>query len=157
MLTGEEHSADSRSESIREHSGCPGCRLRVARGTRSWRAVVQVRRKAFQLFRRHDDCGEAFEAWKEAWQDAWANGISQWHPSSLKSVLLLATTFAAISCVKHTDSPQIIFDRANKALLEGQVSESQDEAARAYRQYQGSQPEWASKFLVLEARAALER
>ncbi len=49
------------------------------------------------------------------------------------------------------------FDRAEKALQHGQVSQSQDQAAQAYRRYRSSNPAWAWKFLILEAQAALER
>jgi CHAT domain-containing protein len=63
----------------------------------------------------------------------------------------------SVSCSGRHDSPQLIFDRAHKALLHGQVSQSQDQAAQAYRQYRKSDPEWASRFLILEAQAALER
>jgi CHAT domain-containing protein/tetratricopeptide (TPR) repeat protein len=49
------------------------------------------------------------------------------------------------------------FDRAEKALRHGQVSQSQDQAAQAYREYRSSNPAWAWKFRILEAQAALER
>jgi CHAT domain-containing protein len=49
------------------------------------------------------------------------------------------------------------FDRAHKALLHGRVSQSQDQAAQAYQRYRSSNPEWAARFLILEAQAALER
>lgn len=62
-----------------------------------------------------------------------------------------------ISCVDRRGSPQMSFDRAKKALLHGQASQCQDEAAQAYRQYRTSDQEWARKFLILEAQAALER
>lgn len=61
------------------------------------------------------------------------------------------------ACVDRRDSPQVIFDRANKALRHGHAAESQDEAAQAYQRYRTSNPGWAWKFLILEAQAALER
>lgn len=63
----------------------------------------------------------------------------------------------AVSCIGHRDSPQVTFDRAYKALVHGQVSQSQAEAAQAYVHYRDSNSEWARKFLVLDAQAALER
>jgi tetratricopeptide (TPR) repeat protein len=71
--------------------------------------------------------------------------------------LLLFATAATISCIDRRGSPQLTFDRAEKALRHGQVSQSQDQAAQAYRQYRSSNPAWARKFLILEAQAALER
>ena len=62
-----------------------------------------------------------------------------------------------ISCIDRRDSPQITFDRAEKALRHGQVNQCQDQAAQAYREYRSSNPAWAWKFLILEAQAALER
>jgi CHAT domain-containing protein/Tfp pilus assembly protein PilF len=62
-----------------------------------------------------------------------------------------------VSCIGRPESPQITFDRAYKALVHGQVSQSQAQAAQGYVQYRGSNPEWARKFLILEAQAALER
>jgi len=64
---------------------------------------------------------------------------------------------AMISCIDRRGSPQMTFDRAEKALRHGQVRQSQDQAAQAYRQYRSSNPAWAWKFLILEAQAALER
>jgi CHAT domain-containing protein len=64
---------------------------------------------------------------------------------------------AMISCIDRRDSPQMTFDRAEKALRHGQVSQCQDQAAHAYREYRSSNPAWAWKFLILEAQAALER
>jgi CHAT domain-containing protein/Tfp pilus assembly protein PilF len=72
-------------------------------------------------------------------------------------VLLLFAAAAMISCIDRRESPQMTFDRAEKALRHGQVSQSQDQAAQAYRQYRSSNPVWAWKFLILEAQAALER
>jgi CHAT domain-containing protein/Tfp pilus assembly protein PilF len=62
-----------------------------------------------------------------------------------------------VSCVDRYGSPQMTFDRAHQALLHGQAGQCQDEAARACERYRTSNPEWARKFLILEAQAALER
>jgi CHAT domain-containing protein len=64
---------------------------------------------------------------------------------------------AAILSCGDRRSPQAIFDHATKSLRHGQVKQSQEEAAQAFRQYRDSNPLWARKFLVLEAQAALER
>jgi CHAT domain-containing protein len=71
--------------------------------------------------------------------------------------LLLFAVVATISCIDRRDSPQMTFDRVEKALRHGQVSQCQDQAARAYREYRSSNPAWAWRFLILEAQAALER
>jgi CHAT domain-containing protein/Tfp pilus assembly protein PilF len=51
----------------------------------------------------------------------------------------------------------VIFAHANQAYLHGELEQSQDEASRAYRRFQNSNPGWAWKFLILEAKAALDR
>ncbi len=71
--------------------------------------------------------------------------------------MLLCTAAVAVSCVGHLDSPQATFDTATTALRHGKVRQSQEQSARAYSQYRNSKPEWASRFLILEAQAALER
>jgi CHAT domain-containing protein/tetratricopeptide (TPR) repeat protein len=50
-----------------------------------------------------------------------------------------------------------MFDHAYKAFLRGESKRSQDEAAQGYLQFRSSNPEWASKFLILEAKAILAR
>jgi CHAT domain-containing protein/tetratricopeptide (TPR) repeat protein len=59
------------------------------------------------------------------------------------------------SCGNRYRSPEVIFDHAYQAFLHGDLEQSQDEASRAYRHFQNSNPEWAWKFLILEAKATL--
>ena len=61
------------------------------------------------------------------------------------------------SCGNRYSSPEVIFDHAHQAFLHGELEQSQDEAFRAYRRFQNSNPEWAWQFLILEAKAALYR
>ncbi len=63
----------------------------------------------------------------------------------------------ALSCGGRHRSPQEAFDHAYKALLHGDLKQTQDEAHRECQRFQGSSPEWAWKFRTLEARAALQR
>jgi CHAT domain-containing protein/Tfp pilus assembly protein PilF len=72
-------------------------------------------------------------------------------------VLLWFATAGLISCGGHRDSPQTIFGHASQAFLRGELTQSQEEAARGYQQFGSSSPEWAWKFLILEAKAALAR
>jgi CHAT domain-containing protein len=71
--------------------------------------------------------------------------------------LLLFLAVGVFACGDGLDSPQVAFDHANKAFLYGELKQSQDEASRGYRQFQSASPEWASRFLVLEAKATLAR
>jgi CHAT domain-containing protein/tetratricopeptide (TPR) repeat protein len=71
-------------------------------------------------------------------------------------VLLLVATGVG-SCGNSYRSPEVIFDHASQAFLHGELEQTQDEASRAYRHFQNSNPEWAWKFLILEAKATLYR
>jgi CHAT domain-containing protein/Tfp pilus assembly protein PilF len=75
----------------------------------------------------------------------------------LISVLLWFAATGLISCGGRPNSPQTSFDCANQAFLRGELTQSQEEAARGYRQFGSLSPEWAWKFLILEAKAALAR
>jgi CHAT domain-containing protein len=63
----------------------------------------------------------------------------------------------ALSCGDRHRSPQAAFDHAYKALLHGDLKLTQDEAHRECQRFRDSSPEWAWKFRILEARAALHR
>ena len=54
-------------------------------------------------------------------------------------------------------SPQLAFEQANRAFLHGEVKQAQDQAGRGYRRFLSSNPEWAWKFRILEAKSTLER
>jgi len=51
--------------------------------------------------------------------------------------------------------PQAGFDRARQDFLQGNLKQSQDEAEKAYQRFEHSNLEWAWKFRILEAEAAL--
>ena len=71
--------------------------------------------------------------------------------------MLLSAAIGAISCGDRHGPPQALFDHAYKAFLHGESKQSQDEAAQGYLQFRSADPEWASKFLILEAKAILAR
>ncbi len=54
-------------------------------------------------------------------------------------------------------SPDASYKHASDAFLHGDLRQSQDEAERGYQEFRPSNPEWAWKFRILEARAALWR
>ncbi len=53
--------------------------------------------------------------------------------------------------------PQSDFDHAYKNLVRGQLAQCRDEASRGYSKFLGSNPQWALRFKILEARALLEQ
>jgi CHAT domain-containing protein len=61
----------------------------------------------------------------------------------------------ALSCCSCGRSPQAVFDHANQAYQHGELKQSRQEAGRAYQRFRNSKPEWAWKFRILEAKAAL--
>jgi len=54
-------------------------------------------------------------------------------------------------------SAQAAYDRAWKLFQHGRLADSQREAAQGYEEFQFSDPEWASKFQLLEAESMLFR
>ena len=71
--------------------------------------------------------------------------------------MLLSAAGTVMSCGDRHGPPQTMFNHAYKAFVQGESKQSQDEAAQGYLQFRSSNPEWASKFLVLEAKAILAR
>ena len=65
-----------------------------------------------------------------------------------------ASTF---SCARHNPSPELIYQHASQAFLIGELKQCQDESERGYKQFIDSNPEWAWKFRILQARSALWR
>jgi len=61
-----------------------------------------------------------------------------------------------LSCAGR-ESPQALFQHAEQAFLHGELQQSQDECQRAYRTFRKSDPLWASRFKILEAKATLWR
>src|SRR6267378_886427 len=158
MLNGREHrqNYDSGDSVVRACPGDSGLWYRVAWRDRGRREEVRSLRRETEQLLRTNDHQDAIGLHRDGNRHGW-NGRCQWHAPSLRLVLLLFAAAAMISCIDRRDSPQITFDRAEKALRHGQARQSQDQAAQAYRQYRSSNPAWAWKFLILEAQAALER
>src|ERR1700737_1981004 len=157
MLNSREHrrNSDSGGSVVRACSGDSRLWHRVAGRDRGGREEVRSHRETEQLLRTDDHQDET--GVHRDWNRRGRDGCCQWNAPSLRLALLLFAAVAMISCIDHRDSPQMRFDRAEKALRHGQVRQSQDQAAQAYRQYRGSKPTWAWKFLILEPQAALAR
>jgi CHAT domain-containing protein len=60
-----------------------------------------------------------------------------------------------LSCRDYGSSPQLAFENANRAFIHGELQESKNEAKRRSEEFHRSDPQWACKFTVLEAKAAL--
>jgi CHAT domain-containing protein/Tfp pilus assembly protein PilF len=73
----------------------------------------------------------------------------------VRLTLLFLAGAGALSCSGREGSPQAVFEHANQAYLHGELKQSQEEAGRAYQQFRNSRPDWAWKFRILEAKAAL--
>ncbi len=63
--------------------------------------------------------------------------------------LLLLTS---LRCTHSTD-PQTEYSRTRRVFESGYLASSQEEAAQAYVRFAGTRPEWAARFLLLEAEA----
>ncbi len=60
-----------------------------------------------------------------------------------------------VSCSRRFEAPQVAFENANQAFIRGELQESRSEARRRYEEFRNSNPYWAWKFRILEAKAAL--
>ena len=59
------------------------------------------------------------------------------------------------SCSRVGDSPQAAFENANRAFIRGDLQGSRNQARSRYESLRSSNPVWAWKFRLLEAKAAL--
>ena len=60
-------------------------------------------------------------------------------------------------CCDRLRSPQENFDHAYKRLVRGELVQCRGEASRGFSRFRNSNPQWALRFRILEARAALEQ
>ena len=70
---------------------------------------------------------------------------------------LLFSTGVLLSCQRGSTSPEAEFAAVNRSFVQGNLQQSQTQAARDVERFRRSNPEWARKFQVLEARSALWR
>jgi CHAT domain-containing protein/tetratricopeptide (TPR) repeat protein len=68
----------------------------------------------------------------------------------------LLILICGLACSRR-DSPQVAFDRVYKTFLHGDLKQSQAEADQECERFQDSNPEWAWKFRILEAKSLLWR
>ena len=61
---------------------------------------------------------------------------------------------ALLSCSRHTESPRLAFENANRVFIRGELQQSKDEAKRRREEFRNF-PQWAWRFRILEAKAAL--
>src|SRR5450432_307908 len=155
MFTGQEHIANSRCNIVRECPGDSGVRDGVAGGARSGREGIRSHAQAEQLLR--PDHAQDANGLHRARNRQRCKRERQWAPQSLRLALVsIAAVFAlAISCDGRHQSPRATFEHAEQAFLHGQLDHSHDEAERGYQRFRNSSPEWALKFRILEAKAAL--
>jgi CHAT domain-containing protein len=64
---------------------------------------------------------------------------------------------AVFSCAHPKRSPELLYEHARQAFLIGELKQCQDEAEQGYKQFRDSDPVWAWKFRILQARSALWR
>jgi tetratricopeptide (TPR) repeat protein len=60
-----------------------------------------------------------------------------------------------LSCGRHGESARLAFENANRAFIRGELQQSKDEAKRRREEFRNSSQQWAWKFRILEAKAAL--
>jgi CHAT domain-containing protein len=64
---------------------------------------------------------------------------------------------ATISCSHQGASPESVLDNVSQAFVRGELERSQSEAERGYLRFRESDPRWAWRLRIVEAKAALWR
>src|ERR1035437_962925 len=156
MFPGPEHrrDSDSRSADVRARSADSGLWHRGLGRDRSGRESVRGLREAEHLLRTdgHQDETGLHGTWDSRCRDH----DRQRAQSPLKRTLLLLALLWVTSCGRQS-LPQSDFDHAYKNLVRGQLAQCRYEASRGYSKFLGSNPQWALRFKILEARALLEQ
>ena len=75
----------------------------------------------------------------------------------LSFVAAFVLVIAFSSACDRPDDPQSSFDHAMHAFNAGQLAQAEQEASAGYKRFHGRSPEWAWKFLLLEAEAVAWR
>src|SRR5215467_13396296 len=79
-------------------------------------------------------------------------------PAQALTLAFLVLSFGALpSCQQGSASPEAQFSKANLSFVHGNLQQSQEEAASGVGRFGQSNPDWASRFRILEARAVLWR
>src|SRR5713226_2259445 len=141
------------------HSGVGGSRSghRAARseGPRSRDGQVSVRwiPRDEQLLQ-VDDARDGIGLYRP-WDRQRGERGRQW---AHKAVILFVLPFliCVLSCARR-ESAQTAYERIQAAFLHGNLTQSQVESEREYQRLRESNPDWAWRFRILEARAALWR
>src|SRR5215468_6714766 len=90
------------------------------------------------------------------WQSDRCPSRRQWTSQSITISTVLIFLAGLLSCAGR-ETPQALFQRAEQAFFHGQLQESQSTSERAYERFRKTNPSWAKKFKVLEAKAAMWR
>src|SRR5258708_5970089 len=166
MFTGQKHRAnsDSRGQDVREYHLHPGFwdgsfgRGRGGNRSRRWGLLRRVTRWLFFGARRkqllhaaHVEHASGLPAGRDHHSQ---HDHGQRTNPSLASTVSFLILACGLACSRHS-GPQVVFDHAYKAFLQGNLKQSQEEAHAECERFRGSNPEWAWKFRILEAESLL--
>src|SRR5215471_13712057 len=157
MLAGREHrrNSDSWRDIVRERPGDSRIRVGVLGRDRCGREELSQSDEAERVLHTegdHDGYGLRWPRNRDG-----GHRHRKWCPQALKLILHLLLAASVWSCDRRGGSPETLYEHANRAFLVGELKKGQDEAEQGYRKFRYSNPEWASKFRILQAKSALWR
>src|SRR5579863_3938991 len=169
MFAGQEHRADSDSGSqdVREYHFHSGFWNRVLSRSRSrdrsrvrrlfgeignWFSATATRQQLLHTGHDEHASGLHRRRGRKGWQRK-----DQRSNKSLGSSFLVCVIIACGLACSHRDKPQATFEHTYRAFLHGDLKQSQEEAGRECQRLRNSNPGWAWKFRVLQAKSLLWR
>src|SRR5258705_8914917 len=159
MLTCQRHRQEHRdsdcgSEGLRPCPRDSGLWHRLLRRSDSWRTMGRSRRRAaeqlLQIDGHQDEPGV-----RRPWDSRRWNCREQWCSQALGVVFALAATAILVSCTRANSAPDIALDEANRGFVRGDLEQSRNKAREGYERFRHSDPIWAWKFTLLEAKVTL--
>src|SRR5580700_6328592 len=169
MFAGQKHrsDSDSGSQDVREHNFHPGFWDRVLGRSRnrnrsrlrrlfgeigSWFSAGATRQQLFRPGHAAHAPGLHRRRGRKGWQRK-----DQRPNRTLSPAFLVCLSIACGLACSRRESPQATFEHTYEAFLHGDLKKSQEEASRECQRLRNSNPEWAWKFRVLQAKSLLWR
>src|SRR5215467_736334 len=155
MLAGREHrrNSDSWRDIVRERPGDSRIWVGVLGRDRCGREELPQSDQAERVLHtegHHDGYGLRWPRNRDG-----GHRHRKWKSPALEITLFFLVLGALVSC-SNGRAPDFEFADANREFIHGKLEKSQQDAHRGYQRFR-ERPEWAWKFRVLEARAALWR
>jgi CHAT domain-containing protein/Tfp pilus assembly protein PilF len=130
--------------------GGSGNVLRVRLGDRGvWQSFTGIVNRRSRFYSEHDNRGPRLQERLEV-----SPGYQQRQDKAVAAAFLFVLISCGLGCGRP--SPQEVFEHARLTFQQGNLAQSEREAAEGYRRFKKS-PDWAWKFRILQAQSLLWR